>query len=164
MTNFEDLEEALRNAAFELCAPSVSVRKLYDPTSDSDTLEDAVPGVGWTLTGTVTAPAPGTFDWVLAVGATGPTAEPSPMPPGSPRSNGHSTNPNGDSTIVVSEDSAANPPDPPGGEFINLPEETECTFRTRTPTTLRSTSRWMTPVGSPPSSRRVDRHLPAGQL
>ena len=40
------------------------------------------------------------------------------------------TNPDGDSTIVVSEDSAANPPDPPGGEFVNLPEETECTFRT----------------------------------
>ena len=40
------------------------------------------------------------------------------------------TNPDGDSTIVVSEDSPANPPDPPGGTFVNLPDETECTFRT----------------------------------
>ena len=69
--DFDALEEALRGAAFELCAPSVSIRKLYDPTPDPDTLEDAVPGVGWTLTGTVTVPPPGTFDWVLPHDATG---------------------------------------------------------------------------------------------
>ena len=57
--DFEALEEAMRNAAFELCAPSVSVHKLYDPTPDPDSLEDAVDGVGWTLEGTVTAPDPG---------------------------------------------------------------------------------------------------------
>ncbi len=108
----------------------MSVRKLYDPTPDPDTLEDAVPGVGWTLTGTVTAPAPGTFDWVLPVGATGPTAEAITDAAGFTTFQWTPTNPDGDSTIVVSEDSAANPPDPPGGEFVNLPEETECTFRT----------------------------------
>ena len=112
----------LRNAAFELCAPSVSVRRVYDPTPDPDTLDDAVPGVGWTLTGTVTAPDPGTFDWVLPVGATGDhSPRRSPTPPGSPPSSGPPTNPDGDSTIVVSEDLAANPPDPPGGDFVEHP-------------------------------------------
>ncbi len=32
--DFDELENALRDAAFQLCAPSVSVRKAYDPTPD----------------------------------------------------------------------------------------------------------------------------------
>ena len=128
--DFDALEEALRGAAFELCAPSVSIHKLYDPTPDPDTLEDAVPGVGWTLTGTVTVPPPGTFDWVLPHDATGPTADAVTDAAGFATFQWTPTNPDGDSTIVVSEDSAANPPDPPGGEFVNLSDETECTFRT----------------------------------
>ncbi len=128
--DFDELEDALRNAAFQLCAPSVTVRKLYDQTPDPDTLDDLLPGVGWTLTGTVTAPAPGTFDWVLPTGATGDTAETVTDGAGFATFQWTPTNPDGDSTIVVSEDSPANPPDPPGGTFINLPEETECSFRT----------------------------------
>ncbi len=42
--DFDELEDALRNAAFQLCAPSVTVRKLYDQTPDPDTLEDRLPG------------------------------------------------------------------------------------------------------------------------
>ena len=68
--DFSELEEALGNAAFQLCAPSVSIRKLYDPTPDPDSLDDAVPGVGWEMVGTVqSVPFPSTFDWVLPIPA-----------------------------------------------------------------------------------------------
>ena len=49
--NFAELEDALRDAAFQLCAPSVNIRKLYDATPDPDSLDDAIPGVGWEMTG-----------------------------------------------------------------------------------------------------------------
>ena len=64
--NFAELEDALRDAAFQLCAPSVNIRKLYDATPDPDSLDDAIPGVGWEMTGTVdSVPVPGS----LRVGA-----------------------------------------------------------------------------------------------
>ncbi len=73
--NFDELEDALREAAFQLCSPSVTVQKLIDLTPDPDSLDDAIPGFGWTIQGAVTAPAPGGYDWVLPVAeapATGP--------------------------------------------------------------------------------------------
>ena len=47
--DFDDLEDALRDAAFELCAPSVNVQKLVDLTPDPGT-DDLVPGPDWELT------------------------------------------------------------------------------------------------------------------
>ena len=55
--NFDDLEEALRDAAFQLCAPSVNIRKLVDmtpdPNPDPNDLDDLVPAPDWSLTAVV---------------------------------------------------------------------------------------------------------------
>ena len=50
--NFADLEAAMRQAAFQLCAPSITVRKLLDLTPDPNTPNDRVPGEDWDLTAT----------------------------------------------------------------------------------------------------------------
>ena len=135
--DFSELEEALGNAAFQLCAPSVSIRKLYDPTPDPDSLDDAVPGVGWEMVGTVeSVPFPGTFDWVLPTATTGPPVLEPDSQTGVTNGGGFltfqwtPTNPNGNSVFTVTEDSLSNPPDPPGGGYSNASEETACTFRT----------------------------------
>lgn len=134
--DFSKLEDALRDAAFQLCAPSVTVHKLYDPTPDPGSLGDAVAGVGWELEGTVeSVPAPGSFDWVLPFGAAGPTTAPDTVSAftdgaGFATFQWTPTNPDGDSVFSLTEDLASNPPDPPGGGYSNLPDETECTFRT----------------------------------
>lgn len=67
--DFAELENALRKAAFQLCAPSVSIRKLVDLTPDPDTLDDAVAGTGFEGVGTVTNMTAAQFDWVLPSGA-----------------------------------------------------------------------------------------------
>ncbi len=82
------------------------------------------------LTGTVTAPAPGTFEWVLPRLASGPTANAITDGAGFTTFQWTPTNPDGDSTIEVVEDPANNPPDPPGGPYENVPDLTECTVRT----------------------------------
>ncbi len=71
VADFSDLSDALRQAAFDLCSPSVTVQKLIDLTPDPDT-DDAFPGQGWDITATVGAE--GGFDWVLPPGASGSTA------------------------------------------------------------------------------------------
>ena len=135
--NFEELEDALRDAAFQLCAPSVTIRKLYDVTPDPDSLDDAIPGVGWEMTGTVqSVPAPGTLDWVLP--HTGPAGVvPTPTSATALTDGGGfvtfqwtPTNPNGISTFQVTEDTGGNPPDPPGGTYSNVPSATACSYRT----------------------------------
>lgn len=67
--DFANLENALREAAFQLCAPSVSIRKLVDLTPDPGSLDDAVPGTGFEGVGTVTNMTADQFDWVLPIGA-----------------------------------------------------------------------------------------------
>lgn len=67
--DFSELQTALREAAFQLCAPSVSIRKLVDLTPDPGSFDDAVPGTGFEGTGTVTNMTASEFDWVLPVGA-----------------------------------------------------------------------------------------------
>ena len=67
---FDDLEAALRDAAFGLCAPSVNVQKLVDVTPDPGP-DDLVPDADWQLTATA-SPTPS--GWVLPAGATGDTA------------------------------------------------------------------------------------------
>ena len=61
--DFGKLEDALRDAAFQLCAPSVTVEKLVDLTPDPNSADDAVPGVGWDIEGTPSV-ASG-YQWVL---------------------------------------------------------------------------------------------------
>ncbi len=134
--DFDELADALRDAAFQLCAPSVTVRKLYDPTPDPDSLDDAVPGVGWTMTGTVlSVPAPNLFDWVLPSDQAGAATAPDSVT-GVTDGAGFVTfqwtplNPDGNSGFQLTEVSAANPPDPPGGGYSNVPSQTRCSYRT----------------------------------
>jgi von Willebrand factor type A domain len=73
--DFNELEDALREAAFQLCSPSVTVEKIVDLTPDPNSLDDALPGPNWQITGDVTAPGNGTYAWILPVGedpGTGP--------------------------------------------------------------------------------------------
>ena len=49
VADFDQLAEALREAAFQLCAPSVTIEKLVDLTPDPDSTDDAVPGSGWEI-------------------------------------------------------------------------------------------------------------------
>ena len=135
--NFAELEDALRDAAFQLCAPSVNIRKLYDATPDPDSLDDAIPGVGWEMTGTVdSVPVPGTLEWVLpntapaGIVGTPTTATSVTDAAGFVTFQWTPTNPNGTSTFHVTEDTPNNPPDLPGGTYSNVPSETACTFRT----------------------------------
>ena len=68
--DFDDLEDAMREAAFQLCAPSVNVRKVVDHNPDP-AVDDLEPDQGWSMTANV-APTPAT--WVLPTGASGSTA------------------------------------------------------------------------------------------
>ena len=70
VADFASLEGALRDAAFQLCAPSVNIRKALDMNADPD-VDDFQPGQGWALQATA-SPTPA--EWVLPVGATGATA------------------------------------------------------------------------------------------
>ncbi len=68
--NFALLEAALREAAFQLCAPSVNVRKLIDHNPDP-AVDDLQPAQDWSMSA-LAVPEPDT--WVAPVGATGNTA------------------------------------------------------------------------------------------
>src|SRR3954447_24710409 len=56
VADFSELEDALREAAFQLCAPSITVRKYVDVTPDPGT-DDLVPASDWDMTAT-TSPVP----------------------------------------------------------------------------------------------------------
>ena len=68
VTDFMDLEAALRQVAFDLCAPSLTITKLADDNGDG-TFE---PAQGWEFNAGVEAPIPdGTdYTWILPNGAT----------------------------------------------------------------------------------------------
>lgn len=68
VTDFDDLESAIRNVVLQLCSPSLTIRKL----AQSPTNGDYLPAEGWDFTTTPTV-TPGSFDWILPAGATGPT-------------------------------------------------------------------------------------------
>ena len=68
--DFANLEAALREAAFQLCAPSVNIRKQTDENPDP-AVDDLQPGQGWSMTANVT-PVPA--GWVLPSTGTGSTA------------------------------------------------------------------------------------------
>lgn len=118
--DFSNLEDALREAAFQLCAPSVTVEKLVDLTPDPDSLDDAVPGVGWSIEGTPTVA--GGYTWVLP-------DDTAPEGPVTTQTDGTgfatfqwNTNAAVDSGFAVVETIR------PG--FANVQSATACTFRT----------------------------------
>jgi uncharacterized repeat protein (TIGR01451 family) len=119
--NFADLEDALREAAFQLCAPSVNVRKLIDLTPDPGT-DDLIPAPDWDMTATAT-PTPA--DWVLPPTGTGDTATSTTGADGFVNFQWTTATPT-DSTVDIDEEDPAGVP--PG--FENDPSATECTFRT----------------------------------
>ena len=104
-------------AAFQLCAPSVNVRKLIDVNPDP-TVDDLQPGQDWSMTATV-APAPAA--WVLPTGATGATATGTTGPDGFVNFQWTTAAPTS-STIAVDGRGAAG--------FTNDPSATTCTYRT----------------------------------
>ena len=66
--DFGDLESAIRRVVLDLCSPSLTIRKL----AQSPTNGDYLPAPGWDFT-TTPSVTPGSFDWVLPAGATGPS-------------------------------------------------------------------------------------------
>ncbi len=116
---FDELEDALREAAFALCAPSLTVEKLVDETPDPDT-DDLMPGEGWSIEADVTAP--GGFSWVLPIGVSGDSAT---VPTDRAGFAGFQWLPNDEvtSTVVVTEET------PPAG-YVNDTDATECVYRT----------------------------------
>ena len=119
--DFGNLEAALRQAAFQLCAPSITVRKLIDLTPNPGS-NDLLPGEGWDLTA-VADPTPA--DWVLPPTGTGDTATATTDPAGFASFQWTTSTPR-DSDVEIKEQSARTVP--PG--FENDPSATSCTFRT----------------------------------
>jgi uncharacterized repeat protein (TIGR01451 family) len=71
--DYDELADALREAAFQLCAPSVTIQNLVEDKPVPDLLDDAYPGVGWQIDGTALSPGP--YEWVLPSTGTGPSTK-----------------------------------------------------------------------------------------
>ena len=121
--DFTLLEAALRDAAFQLCAPSVNIRKLVDQNPDP-AVDDLQPGEGWTMTADVD-PAPAA--WVLPEGSTGSTATGVTGSDGFVNFQWQTAAPT-DSSITVSEEVQTG--------FVNDPAATICFFITPDSPTL----------------------------
>src|SRR3954447_26718915 len=115
VADFGDLEAALREAAFGLCAPSITVRKLVDLTPDPGT-NDLVPAPGWDMT-TTAVPVPA--KWVLPTTGVGSTATVTTDASGF-ASFQWTTATHADSNVLVTEENPALVP--PG--FVNDPSAT----------------------------------------
>jgi uncharacterized repeat protein (TIGR01451 family) len=121
--NFALLEAALREAAFQLCAPSVTVEKLLDQNPNPNTPDSQlVPGAGWELTTRVT---PEPADWVLPPDGTGDTVVVETDAGGFANFQWTPAG-QGPSGITVTEEDPAGVP--PG--YVNRPDRTRCVFRT----------------------------------
>lgn len=119
--DFDQLADALREAAFGLCAPSVTVQKLADDDPEPGT-DELFPVSGYDITAQVTAPG-GISDWILPPDGTGDTV--TVATDGA----GFSTfqwepGAEGDATIVITEE------DPGTFGFEFDPDSSECSFRT----------------------------------
>jgi uncharacterized repeat protein (TIGR01451 family) len=115
--DFALLEDALRDAAFQLCAPSVTVEKLVDH-NPNPAAENLQPGQDWEMTAEV---APEPASWVLPPGSTGTTATGTTGADGFVNFQWNTSAPT-DSTITVTEALQDG--------FVNDPAETACTFIT----------------------------------
>ena len=114
--NFADLQAALSDAAFQLCAPSVTVQKLVDLTPGTD--DELTPGEDWEISATAD---PEPADWVLPPDATGSTATTLTDPTGFASFQWSTTAPTA-SDVVISET--------PQDGFVNDQSATRCTYRT----------------------------------
>jgi uncharacterized repeat protein (TIGR01451 family) len=121
VADFSQLEEAMRQAAFALCAPSVTIRKLVDLTPDPGP-DDSIPGQGWGMSATVT-PTP--VSWTQPAGATGGNASATTDGNGFANFQWQTSGTIG-STMTLTESPPANAP--PG--LVNDTSATRCTFRT----------------------------------
>jgi uncharacterized repeat protein (TIGR01451 family) len=119
VTDFDDLANALKAAAFGLCAPSVTVEKLADNTPDPGT-DDEFPVAGWDVTADVTAPG-GITDWILPPDATGTTAT-QPTDGAGFATFQWEPGASGDAQITITEED----PSPFGYEFD--PASSDCTY------------------------------------
>ena len=122
--DFSKLEEALRDAAFQLCAPSITVRKLVDVTPDTG-IGDAIPGPGLDITASNISPPPST--WVQPTAAPGTTAVTDTTDGnGFVNFQWNTATPTASSVTITEEDPATGPI--AGLEY--RPDLTTCTFRT----------------------------------
>jgi hypothetical protein len=119
VSDFSKLEAALREAAFQLCAPSITVRKLIDLTpSQGPSVDDRIPGQGWDMTATASPPP---SSWVLPRGATGNTATTTTDGDGFAAFQWNTATPTA-SNFTIAETLQAG--------FENVPGLTRCTFQT----------------------------------
>jgi LPXTG-motif cell wall-anchored protein/uncharacterized repeat protein (TIGR01451 family) len=121
--DFSKLEAALREAAFQLCAPSVTVRKLVDLTPDTG-VSDALPGTGVDITASGISPTPSA--WVQPSGATGTSATDSTDGNGFVNFQWSTPVPTASQVTITEEDPSTGPI--PGLEY--RPDLTACTYRT----------------------------------
>jgi hypothetical protein len=120
--DFSQLQAALREAAFQLCAPSVNIEKVLDEDPDP-AVEALVPGQGWTMSADVD-PAPDA--WVLPPTGSGSSATSTTGADGFVNFQWTTDAPI-DSSITVTEEVQ------PG--YVNDPDATTCSFITPDETT-----------------------------
>ncbi len=159
-----ELEDALRDAAFQLCAPSVNIRKLYDPTPGPRTVSTMRSRRGVGDGGhRPSVPAPGTFHWVLPICDDGAAVAAAPGPPQTGPTNGAGfltfqwtpTNPERYLGVPGDRGHAEQPAGSAGWELLQRAHETDCTFRTPDIPTTRH-SRWTSSI---PTGGFID-HIP----
>src|SRR3954447_16303824 len=121
VADFDDLEAALREAAFGLCAPSITVRKLVDLTPDPGT-NDLVPAPDWDMTTTV---SPRPANWVLPSTGVGSTASVATDASGFATFQWATATQTSSEVLVTEENPALVTPG-----FVNDPSATSCVVRT----------------------------------
>src|SRR3954453_15066119 len=121
VADFDDLEAALREAAFGLCAPSITARKLADLTPDPGT-NDLVPAPGWDVT-TTAVPVPA--KWVLPATGVGSTATVATDPSGFATFQWTTATQASSEALVTEENPALGSPG-----FANHPSASSCVVRT----------------------------------
>ena len=121
VADFSNLEEAMREAAFQLCAPSITVRKLVDLTPDPGT-DDLVPAPDWDMTATAN-PVPAR--WVLPAAAVGATATQTTDANGFATFQWTTASPTNSQVSITEQNPAGVPPG-----FVNDPAATSCVART----------------------------------
>jgi hypothetical protein len=160
VSDFSDLEASLRDAAFQLCAPSVTIQKLVDQNPDPG-VDDLQPGQGWEMEAQV-APTPSS--WTLPPDATGSTATATTDAPGFAAFQWENPTPT-TSSFTVSET--------PQAGFVNDPDATECTYITpdiTTPTAMPGFSAsdggftGSTPSNAIVTCQMVNRVVPAPEV
>ena len=125
--DFTQLAAALREAAFQLCAPSITVRKLVDLTPDKIG-DDPQPGAGFELTA-VASPTPS--DWTLPADGGTPanpndaTAKAKTDGSGFVNFQWQTTTPTASSVVITEQDPSAGVAGFPPLEFD--PSKTTCT-------------------------------------